>query len=95
MLSGVPLTDLGEHRLKDLSSPERIHQLGMEAFPPLRTLSPSNLPEPGGALIGRSDELLEIGELLRDGAVPLLTLIGPGGVGKSRLALEAAGAVAS
>lgn len=70
LLSGVSdaptLTDLGEHRLKDLTAPERIHQLGAEAFPPLKTLSPSNLPATVGPFVGRSDELLEIGELLRD-----------------------------
>ena len=91
----VALTDLGEHRLKDLSGGERLYQLGSETFPPLKTLSPSNLPEAAGPFIGRSTELREVGELLRDRAVRLISLIGPGGIGKTRLALEAAGAAAS
>ncbi len=90
----LPLNDLGEHRLKDLTAAERLYQLGFDTFPPLKTLSPSNLPEPGGPFIGRSDELLEIGELLRDRSVHLLTLVGPGGIGKTRLALEAAASAA-
>jgi predicted ATPase/class 3 adenylate cyclase len=90
----VPITDLGEHRLKDLESPERIHQLGAEQHPALKTVSPSNLPEPPGPFVGRRGELLEIGELLRDPALRLFSLVGPGGIGKTRLALEAAADVA-
>ncbi|MGH2428124.1 MAG: ATP-binding protein [Candidatus Limnocylindria bacterium] len=91
--AGAPaLSDLGEHRLKDLAAPERIHQLGTDTHPPLKTLSPTNLPEPAGRLVGRSEELLQIGELLRDPDVRLVSLIGPGGIGKTRLAIEAAAA---
>jgi len=90
----VPLTDLGEHRLKDIAAAERIHQLGDEQHPALKSLSPSNLPESPGAFIGRSEELVEIGELLRDPSVRLLTLVGSGGIGKTRLSLEAAAEVA-
>jgi predicted ATPase/class 3 adenylate cyclase len=86
----VPLSDLGVHRLKDLAAGERIYQLGSDEHPPLRSLSPTNLPEQAGSFIGRSAELREIGELLRDPSVRLLTLVGPGGIGKSRLALQAA-----
>ena len=93
LLSGAEdLADLGEHRLKDLNAPERLCQLGRDDFPPLRSLSPSNLPEAAGPFVGRNDELVEIGELLRDRSIHLITLIGPGGVGKSRLAAEAAAA---
>jgi hypothetical protein len=84
-----PLTDLGEHRLKDLSRARRLFQLGAGEFPPLKTLHRTNLPVPATAFIGREAELAELGELLRDG-VRLLTLTGPGGVGKTRLALQAA-----
>ena len=86
----LQLRDLGEHRLKDLAAAERIFQVGTEQHPRLKSLSPANLPEPAGAFVGRLAELLEIGELLRDPSARLLTLVGPGGIGKSRLALEAA-----
>ncbi|HUF01454.1 MAG TPA: adenylate/guanylate cyclase domain-containing protein [Gaiellaceae bacterium] len=83
------LVDLGEHRLKDLAAPERIYQLGSGAFAPLATLSISNLPVPSIPLQGRADELRELVDLLRSG-VRLVTLTGPGGIGKTRLALQAA-----
>jgi predicted ATPase/class 3 adenylate cyclase len=88
-----PLTDLGEHRLKDLSRGRRLFQLGAEEFPPLKTLHRTNLPVPATAFIGRTDEVGELDALLRDG-VRVLTLTGPGGVGKTRLALQAAGEAA-
>ncbi len=87
---GATTMDLGEHRLKDLAGAERLFQLGDQPFPPLRSLSPSTLPEPAGTFVGRDAELREVGELLRDPAVRLLTLVGPGGIGKTRLALRAA-----
>ena len=91
----LPLTDLGEHRLKDLAAAERLYQLGTQEHPPLKTLSPSNLPEPVGEFIGRDTELKEIGDLLGDPAIRLVTLVGPGGLGKTRLSLEAAARAAS
>jgi predicted ATPase/class 3 adenylate cyclase len=84
------LRDLGEHRLKDLSEPERIHQLGDGEFPALRSLYRTNLPIPATAFLGREAELAELGELLAREDVHLLTLTGPGGTGKTRLALQAA-----
>jgi predicted ATPase/class 3 adenylate cyclase len=86
------IVDLGDHRLKDLEAAERLYQLGDEPFPPLRAQSPTNLPDPPGPLIGRGDELLAVGELLRDPQVRLVTLVGPGGIGKTRLAIDAAAA---
>ena len=87
---GATTIDLGEHRLKDLAGAERLFQLGDQPFPPLRSLSPSTLPEPAGTFVGRDAELREVGELLRDPVVRLLTLVGSGGIGKTRLALRAA-----
>ena len=92
--SEVSLTDLGEHRLKDLLQPERIFQAEHPAladrFPPLMTLTgrPNNLPTQTSELVGRDLELREIGDLLADPSVRLLTLVGPGGIGKTRLALH-------
>jgi predicted ATPase/class 3 adenylate cyclase len=90
------LRDLGEHRLKDLARPERVYQLvapGLPAeFPPLRTLEsrPNNLPMQPTPLVGREREVEEIRGRLLAPEVRLLTLTGPGGTGKTRLALQAA-----
>ena len=89
----LDLCDLGEHRLKDLSGPQRLYQLGAGGFPPLKTLHRTNLPVPATAFLGRVRELGELGALMQDG-VRLLTLTGPGGVGKTRLALQAVGEAA-
>lgn len=92
----VVIRDLGEHRLKDLR-PEPLAQLviaGLPAdFPPIRSLDrrPNNLPTQLTSFVGRDHELEEVGQLL--GGTRLLTLTGPGGTGKTRLALQlAAGA---
>ena len=80
------LRDLGDHRLKDLGAPQRLYQLGTTEFPPLKTLYRTNLPIVASPLVGRERELDEGGTLLR--ANRLLTLTGPGGSGKTRLALQ-------
>jgi class 3 adenylate cyclase len=72
------LSDLGEHRLKDFATPVWIYQLGTERFPPLKTISNTNLPRPASSFVGREKEVAQIGALLRDGA-RLVTLTGPGG----------------
>jgi predicted ATPase len=88
--------DLGPHRLKDLSVPERIFQLEIDGLPsefaPLKTLEAGmrNLPAPRTSFVGRSDELASIDRMLDEPDCRLLTLVGPGGAGKTRLALEAA-----
>jgi predicted ATPase/Tfp pilus assembly protein PilF len=87
------VSDLGEHRLKDLSGPRRLYQLGAGGFPPLKTLYRTNLPVPATAFIGRGQELEDLTALL-DGGARLLTLTGPGGTGKTRLALQAVAAAA-
>jgi predicted ATPase/class 3 adenylate cyclase len=90
----VSLSDLGEHRLKDLLQPERIFQVEHPAladgFPPLETLTdrPNNLPTQTSELVGRDRELREIRDLFDDPSVRLLTLVGPGGIGKTRLAIQ-------
>jgi predicted ATPase/class 3 adenylate cyclase len=83
------LRDLGEHRLKDFAEAVSIYQFGDDRFPPLRTISNTNLPRPASSFIGREAEVAEVATLLQDGA-RLLTLTGPGGSGKTRLAIEAA-----
>jgi predicted ATPase len=84
-----PLIDLGEHRVKDFEEPVWIYQFGEERFPPLKTISNTNLPRPASSFVGRAREVDEVVSLLSDGA-RLLTLTGPGGSGKTRLAIEAA-----
>jgi predicted ATPase/class 3 adenylate cyclase len=80
--------DLGRHRLKDLGEPVFVYQLGDGAFPPLRGLNATNLPIQPTPLIGRERELEEAGRLLR--AQRFVTLTGPGGSGKTRLAVQIA-----
>jgi predicted ATPase/class 3 adenylate cyclase len=84
------LRDLGPHRLKDLSAQERIFQFGDEDFPPLKSLHQTNLPVASTPFIGRERELPEVVRLLSQDDVRLLTLTGPGGTGKTRLAMQTA-----
>ena len=81
--------DLGEHRVKDFDDPVWIFQLGGGAFPPLKTISNTNLPRPASSFVGREREVGEVVSRVREGA-RLVTLTGPGGSGKTRLAIEAA-----
>jgi predicted ATPase/class 3 adenylate cyclase len=83
------VTDLGEHRLKDFAGPVSLFQLGNGRFPPLKTISNTNLPRPASSFVGRAREVAEAASLIREGA-RLVTLTGPGGSGKTRLAIEAA-----
>jgi predicted ATPase len=94
LLESAGLRDLGEHRFKDLSAPERIYQLGEEEFPALKTLYRTNLPIPATQFLGREQELADVRRLLGRDDSRLLTLTGAGGSGKTRLALHAAGEVA-
>jgi predicted ATPase/class 3 adenylate cyclase len=93
---GSSLRDLGVHRLRDLLEPERIFQILHpnlpDTFPPLRTLEshPNNLPRQPTLFLGREREVGEVVALLQRPEVQLLTLTGPGGTGKTRLALQAA-----
>ena len=94
LLDGATLTDLGTHRLKDLTAPERIYQLGDQQHPPLKTLHQTNLPIPATPFLGRASEVAEIATLLTRADTRLVTLTGPGGTGKTRLALQAAAGAA-
>ena len=93
---GFTFVDLGQHRLKDLTEPQRLFQLVLEGlperYPPLRTLEnrPTNLPVQPTPLVGRDREVAEVVELLSGSDVRAVTLTGPGGTGKTRLALQAA-----
>jgi predicted ATPase len=94
LVPALALHDLGEHRLKDLSAGERIYQLGPGDFPPLKTLYQTNLPVPATSFLGRTSELAAVAKLLAREHVRLVTLTGPAGTGKTRLALQAAGLAA-
>lgn len=95
LTGGVTLHDLGEHWLKDLRQPEHLYQVvapGLPVdFPPLRTLDfiRGNLPQPATAFIGRENELAQIETCLASQDCRLITLVGLGGSGKTRLAIQA------
>ncbi|MCC6179762.1 MAG: hypothetical protein IT305_30995 [Chloroflexi bacterium] len=97
--ANITAIDLGEHRLRDVPHPERIYQAASPdlplAFPPLRGLDahPQNLPVHRSALIGREREIADVSNLLLRPDIGLVTLIGPGGTGKTRLAGQVAAAV--
>ena len=84
------LVDLVDHRFKDLRAAERVFQLGEGDHPPLKSLYRSNLPVPATPFLGREQELEAVVVLLTDPDTRVLTLTGPGGTGKTRLALHAA-----
>jgi predicted ATPase len=79
---------LGEHRFKDLAAAERVYQLGERDFPALKSLYRTNLPVPATPFLGRQEELIAVVSLMQQD-IRLVTLVGPGGTGKTRLALQA------
>jgi predicted ATPase len=95
----VTIRDLGEHGLKDLARPERVFQVCPDGlpteFPPLESLSaiPNNLPEQLTEFVGRQIELAEAKRLI--GETRLLTILAPGGTGKTRLAIQTAAEVST
>ncbi|HEX6443911.1 MAG TPA: tetratricopeptide repeat protein [Streptosporangiales bacterium] len=100
VLRDVGFRDLGWHRLKDITEPEHVYQLDWsgtgEVFPPLKSLGTrTNLPALATQLVGRDADLAELTALLDGEATRLVTLTGPGGVGKSRLAVALADRLAA
>ena len=91
---GIALRDLGSIRLRDLATPARVYQLVQpdlrQDFPALRSLetTPNNLPQQMTSFIGRERELAEARALL--GSARLVTIVGPGGIGKTRMSLQIA-----
>ncbi len=96
-LPGASFRALGRHRLKDVPTTAELYQLVTpdlrDEFPPLKTLSATTLPALHHRLVGRADALARVEELLSGGA-RVVTITGPGGAGKSRLALEVAAGAA-
>jgi predicted ATPase len=93
LIDRAELLDLGEHRLKDVGT-LRLFQVGHEEFPPLKSLGNTDLPLPRTPLVGRKREVADLRRVLGTDRSALVTIVGPGGIGKTRLALEAAAEVA-
>ena len=96
-VTDAEVEDMGEHALKDFPAPRRIFHLLLDGrrgadFPPLRTLAVthSNLPSVATSLVGRERELARLRELLRAPSERLITVVGLGGAGKTRLAVACA-----
>jgi predicted ATPase len=89
LLEHDDIRDLGRHRLKDVGE-VRLYQLGDGDFPPLRSLNQTNLPLAPEALLGRKKELADVLRLIRTDGARLVTITGPGGIGKTRFAIEVA-----
>jgi predicted ATPase/class 3 adenylate cyclase len=90
LLDSEPLRDLGQHRLKDFERSVRLHQLGHADFPPLRTAGSVDLPSPVTRFVGREQELFDAVSLVYERDPRVLTVLGPGGAGKTRFAIELA-----
>ena len=90
LLEGEPLLDLGVHRLKDFDGATRLFQLGTSAFSPLRSPGSVELPTPATRFLGREAELFQAVSVVYDRDPRVLTIVGPGGTGKTRFAIELA-----
>lgn len=90
LLDSYPLRDLGQHRLKDFEGAVRLYQLGRREFPPLRTPGSVELPNPPTRFLGREQELFDAVSLVYERDPRVLTILGPGGTGKTRFAIELA-----
>jgi predicted ATPase/class 3 adenylate cyclase len=90
LLDSEPLRDLGQHRLKDFDGAVRIHQLGEREFAPLRTPGSVELPTPATPFLGREQELFDAVSLVYERDPRVVTIVGPGGTGKTRFSIELA-----
>jgi predicted ATPase/class 3 adenylate cyclase len=90
LLGSEPLRDLGHHRLKDFDGAVVLYQLGDRDFPPLRTPGSVALPAPATRFMGREQELFDAVSLVYERDPRVLTVLGPGGTGKTRFAIELA-----
>ncbi len=90
LLDTEPLRDLGQHRLKDFEGAVRLYQLGEREFPPLRTPGSVDLPAPPTRFLGREQELFDAVSVVYERDPRVLTVVGPGGTGKTRFAIELA-----
>ena len=90
LLGSEPLRDLGQHRLKDFDGAVRIYQLGEHEFAPLRTPGSVELPTPATPFLGREQELFDAVSLVYERDPRVLTIVGPGGTGKTRFSIELA-----
>jgi predicted ATPase len=90
LLDTEPLRDLGQHRLKDFEGAVRLYQLGAREFPPLRTPGSVDLPAPPTRFLGRERELFDAVSVVYERDPRVLTVVGPGGTGKTRFAIELA-----
>lgn len=90
LLDSEPLRDLGRHRLKDFEGAVHLYQLGDREFPPLRTPGSVELPDPATRFLGREQELFDAVSLVYERDPRVVTVVGPGGTGKTRFAIELA-----
>jgi len=90
LLDAEPIRELGRHRLKDFEGAVHLYQLGEHEFPPLRTPGSVELPTPATRFLGREQELFDAVSLVYERDPRVLTIVGPGGTGKTRFAIEVA-----
>jgi class 3 adenylate cyclase len=90
LLDGTELIDLGAHRLKDFGGAVRLFQAGRGSFPPVRTPGSVQLPSPATPFVGRDAELFDAVAIVLERDPRVLTIVGPGGTGKTRFAIELA-----
>lgn len=90
LLDAELLREVGRHRLKDFDGAVPLYQLGNREFPPLRTPGSVELPTPATKFVGREQDLFDAVSLVYQRDPQLLTILGPGGIGKTRFAIELA-----